>query len=136
MLAAMFDAATVRGAGSVTVAQVVERSGVSRRTFYEQFEDCEDCLLAAFERALSIASEDVLPAYEAEQGWRERVRAGLVALLAFCDREPSIARMLICESQASGPRVAKRRAEIVGRLTRIVDEGRKEPSVLRLKFVA
>jgi AcrR family transcriptional regulator len=126
MLAAMFDAATVRGAGSVTVAQVVERSGVSRRTFYEHFEDCEDCLLAAFERALTVASEDVLPAYDKEKGWRERIRAGLVALLAFCDREPSLARLLICESQASGPRVARRRAEVLGSLTRIVDEGRAE----------
>ena len=35
--------------------------------------------------------------------------------------------MLICESQASGPRVAKRRAEIVDRLTQIVDQGRSEP---------
>lgn len=130
MLAATFDVAAVRGAGSVTVAHVVERSGVSRRTFYEHFEDREDCLLAAFERALSIASEDVVPAYDAVKGWRERVRAALIALLGFCDREPSIARMLICESQASGPRVAQRRAEILGDLTRIVDQGRGESKTL------
>jgi len=136
MLAATFDAAAERGAGRVTVAHVVERSGVSRRTFYEQFEDCEDCLLAAFERALTIASEDVLPAYDAKSGWRERVRAGLVALLAFCDREPSIARMLICESHASGPRVAQRRAEIIGQLTQLVDRGREEGKAQNISLLA
>jgi AcrR family transcriptional regulator len=124
ILGAMVEVATKRGAGSVTVAHVVERSGVSRRTFYEHFEDCEDCLLAAFERALTLACDDLLPAYDAAKGWRERIRAGLIALLAFCDREPSVARMLLCESQTSGPRVAQRRAQILARLTRIVDQGR------------
>ena len=126
VIGAMFDVAAQRGVGSVTVAHVVERSGVSRRTFYEHFEDREDCLLAAFERALSIASQDVVPAYDARKGWRERIRAGLVALLAFCDREPSVARMLVCESQASGSRVAQHRAAVLARLTRIVDQGRRE----------
>jgi AcrR family transcriptional regulator len=136
MLAALFDVAAERGASRVTVAHVVERSGVSRRTFYEQFEDCEDCLLAAFERALAIASEDVLPAYDAQKGWSERIRASLVALLGFCDREPSLARLLICESQASGPRVAQRRAEIVGLLTRIVDRGREEGKAQSISLLA
>jgi AcrR family transcriptional regulator/DNA-binding MarR family transcriptional regulator len=126
IIGAMFDVATLRGAGSVTVAHVVERSGVSRRTFYEQFEDCEDCLLAAFERAFTLACERVIPSYDAAKGWREQMRAGLTALLALCDEQPTVARMLICESQASGPRVNERRAEVLARLTQIVDEGRGE----------
>lgn len=124
IVGAMLDVVAQRGAGSVTVAHVVERSGVSRRTFYEHFEDREDCLLAAFERALMLAAQRVVPAYEAQNGWRERIRVGLVELLCFCDREPSVARMLVCESQASCPRVAQRRAQVLARLTRIVDEGR------------
>jgi AcrR family transcriptional regulator/DNA-binding MarR family transcriptional regulator len=126
IIGAMFDVATLRGAGSVTVAHVVERSGVSRRTFYEQFDDREDCLLAAFERALTLACERVIPAYEEQKGWRERMRAGLTALLALCDEQPTVARMLICESQASGPRVNERRAEVLARLTQIVDQGHGE----------
>jgi AcrR family transcriptional regulator len=121
---ATFYVVAQRGAGSVTVAHVTERSGVSRRTFYENFEDREACLLASFERALSLASWRAAPAYESEKGWRERIRAGLAALLAFCDEQPSVARMLMCESQARGGGVAERRAEILARLTRIVDQGR------------
>jgi AcrR family transcriptional regulator/DNA-binding MarR family transcriptional regulator len=126
IIGATFDVVSQRGAGSVTVAHVVERCGVSRRTFYEDFDDREDCLLAAFEHALTLASDGVIPAYESHKGWRERIRAGLVALLAFCDEQPSVAQMLVCESQASGPRVAQRRTEILARLTRIVDQGRRE----------
>ncbi len=124
IVGAMFDVVAQRGAQNVTVAHVVERSGVSRRTFYENFEDREDCLLASFERALTLASQRVIPAYESEKGWRERIRAGLVAFLAFCDEQPSVARLLVCESQASGGRIAQRRADILARLTRIVDQGR------------
>lgn len=126
LIGAMFDVASQRGASSVSVARVVERSGVSRRTFYEHFSDREDCLLAAFERALTLASQRVVPAYDAAKGWREGIRSGLLAFLSFCDEQPSAARMLICESQASGPRVAKRRAEVLAALTRIVDQGRGE----------
>ena len=126
MLGAMFDVVGERGAVSVTVADIVERSGVSRRTFYEHFEDRDDCLLVAFERALSIARGEVLTAYDdVTQTWRERIRAGLIALLTFCDREPSIARLLICESQANGLRVSERRQEVIAQLTRTVDEGRE-----------
>lgn len=126
MLSATFDVVARRGAGSVTVAHVVERSGVSRRTFYEQFSDRDDCLLAAFERSLALAAERVVPAYESESGWRERLRAGLVAFLAFCDEQPSAARMLVCESLASGGMVAKRRTDVLAALTRIVHEGSRE----------
>jgi AcrR family transcriptional regulator len=126
ILSAMFEVVGERGAGGVTVAHVVERSGVSRRTFYEHFEDREDCLLAAFEHALALASQRVAPAYESGKGWREGMRAGLRAFLCFCDEEPSVARLLVCESQASGPRVAERRAQVLARLTRIVDQGRTE----------
>src|SRR5580693_358250 len=124
MLSAMFDAAAERRAANVTVADIVERSGVSRRTFYEHFEDRDDCLYAAFERAFTIARSEVLPAYDPADTWRERIRSGLLALLAFCDREPNVARLLICDSQANGPRLNERRQEGVAQLTRILDVGR------------
>ncbi len=126
IIGATFEVTAQRGAGNVTVAHVVERSGVSRRTFYEHFSDREDCLLAAFEHALALASERVVPVYEAEQGWRERIRAGLLALLAFCDEQPSVGRLLVCESPAGGPRVDERRRDAIALLTRIVDRGRGE----------
>ena len=123
IIGAMLDVATERGAGSVSVAHVVERSGVSRRTFYELFTDREDCFLAAFEQALSYASERVLPAYDSQKAWRERIRAGLIALLTFLHEEPRIGRVLILESLAGGPRTLTRRVEVIAKLTSIVEEG-------------
>src|ERR1039457_5837621 len=126
ILAAMFDVATEQGAENVSVAHVVERSGVSRRTFYEAFSDREDCFLAAFEEALALASRRVLPAYEGDTRWREQVRAGLVALLCFLDEEPAVGRLLIVESLTGGARTLERRGQVLVRVAAAIDEGRGE----------
>lgn len=126
ILSAAFDVAAGRGASNMSVAHIVERAGVSRRTFYELFGDREDCLLAAFEDAVSFASERVLPAYEGERSWREQTRAGLLALLSFLDEQPLIGRLLIVESLAGGPATQKRRSEIVAALTCAVERGRDQ----------
>ena len=55
MLAAAAQVVGEVGYGGMSVARVTDRAGVSRRTFYEQFEDREDCFLALFEEALERA---------------------------------------------------------------------------------
>jgi hypothetical protein len=65
----------------------------------------------------------VLFAYRAESSWRERIRAGLVALLSFLDEEPRVGRVLVCQSLVSGQAVLGRRAEVFAQLARVVEEG-------------
>jgi AcrR family transcriptional regulator len=128
ILAAMTELVRERGAGGVTVAHIVARSGVSRRTFYELFEDREGCLLAAFDQAVARAAAAVLPVYEdAAQGgsprWEEQLRAGLGALLRFLDDEPAIGGLLVVDSLAAEHRVLARRARIVDTLVDVVHRG-------------
>jgi AcrR family transcriptional regulator len=67
ILLAMVEVAAERGAGAASVAHIVARAGVSRRTFYDLFEDREDCFLAAFDEVIARASAPVLKAYRAVQ---------------------------------------------------------------------
>jgi AcrR family transcriptional regulator len=144
MLAAMVEEVAERGAVNVTVAHVVGRSGVSRRTFYELFEDREDCLLAALEEGIGRVAREVAPAYQSAgrtqsahgtqsargnqrvHGWRERVRAGLIAGLSFLEGDPGLARLLVVESLGAGPRALERRSRVLARLIDAVDKGRSE----------
>jgi AcrR family transcriptional regulator len=127
MLAAMTEVCSELGAANITVAHVVARSGVSRRTFYEQFADREECFLAAVEEALHCACRYVLPAYESDDGrWRERIRAGLEALLSFLDDEPYMARLLMVGILGAGDEALRRRQEVLAPLLAAVDEGRSE----------
>jgi AcrR family transcriptional regulator/DNA-binding MarR family transcriptional regulator len=124
MLAATVEAVEEVGYARLTVAQVIGRARVSRKTFYDLFEDREDCFLAAFDEALEQLGEQVSEAYLAETRWREAVRSGLLALLRFMDDEPGLARMVIVEALGAGPRVLERRAEVLEQVKEVIDQGR------------
>lgn len=125
ILAALFDVVAKRGASGVTVADVVSRAGVSRRTFYELFVDREECLAAAFEHALELAQARVFAAIASEHSWLGRLRAGLVAFLRFLDEAPKLGGFLVCES-LSGPGLFACRSRVMAQLATFVDEGRDE----------
>ncbi len=125
IVAATVHVAYELGVANVTVASVVDQAGVSRRTFYELFDDCEQCIMAALEDALERTGARVLPAYEAGRGpWAERIRAGLLALLAYFDEQPRVARLLVVEWLAAGTRALERRRGVVERIADALDEGR------------
>jgi AcrR family transcriptional regulator/DNA-binding MarR family transcriptional regulator len=126
MIAAMVDVAAERGLAEATVAHIVARSGVSRRTFYEMFNDREDCFLAALDQAVERAREYLSDTYDPSLKWRERVRGGLETLLEFIEDEPDMGRLCIVETLGGGPKVLERRQALLARLTAVVDEGRGE----------
>ncbi|MGH2880065.1 MAG: TetR family transcriptional regulator [Solirubrobacteraceae bacterium] len=132
ILAAMTQVACERGAHRATVANVVARAGVSRRTFYEEFPDSETCFLAALDQAVEYARARVLPLYEGGErsrkpgSWRERIRVSLAELLRLFDEQPQLARLLVVESLSGGPRTLERRAVVLAGLTAAVDAGRGE----------
>ena len=126
MLTAMVQEVSERGAANVSVGHVVGRSGVSRRTFYEIFDDLEGCFIAAFNAALQQAETAVVPAYGTGGAWLARVRSGLAALLGFLDGDRAAARLLIVESLAAGPKALRRRHQVITSLVGVVELGRTE----------
>jgi AcrR family transcriptional regulator len=108
----------------MTVARVIERARVSRKTFYDTFSDREECFLGAFEQALDHARELVVEAYDRELGWRDGIRAALARLLALMDEEPALAKLCVVEALCAGERVLQRRAEVVEELAGVIDRGR------------
>jgi AcrR family transcriptional regulator/DNA-binding MarR family transcriptional regulator len=131
LLAAMALVAGERGAANASVAHVVNRAGVSRRTFYELFEDREACFLAAFEQTVAQAAASVVPAYEGQTRWRARIRAALAALLRYLDAEPQMGRLAVVEALGAGPRALEHRALVLATLIAAVDGGREETSRTR-----
>jgi AcrR family transcriptional regulator len=124
ILAAAVDTAEDVGFAAMSVERVVSRARVSRKTFYALFTDREDCFLAACEDAISQATALATDAYESERVWRDGIRAALASLLVFAEEEPGLARLLILESLAAGPKVLSRRGEVLDALARVIDSGR------------
>jgi AcrR family transcriptional regulator len=115
-----------RGYARATVAQITARSRVSRRTFYELFENVEDCLCAVVRDILERIERELDPAGLAGLVWRERVRLGLWRILCFFDAQPMLARVLVVHSLQGGPALAVERERALARLVAAVDEGRRE----------
>jgi AcrR family transcriptional regulator len=128
LLAAMLETVNELGYRALTVQDVLSRAGVSRPTFYEQFEDKEDCFLAAFDTSAKRLCKQVDAAVaEADESWRERVRGGLEALLRFIVEEPSAARTVVVEARASTPAGLRGRDDLLDRFATCLDaEASKE----------
>ena len=126
LLGALVDLVFERGARALTVAMICERAGLSRRTFYELFEDREACLLAAFEDEVEHATRIVEQAVADESRWREGIRVGLAALLSFLEDDPGAARLLVVDALTCGEQTLNARRRVLGQLVAIVDEGRGE----------
>lgn len=123
---AMGEVCVERGVLNVTVAHIVERAGVSRRTFYEIFGDRDDCFQAAFGEAIGRAEQYLARAYEPSANWAERIRDGLESLLHFLEDEPVMGRLLVVESLSAGPQTIRRRKDLLALVVAAIDDARHE----------
>jgi AcrR family transcriptional regulator len=126
LLSAMVEVLAEHGLEEARVGRVCARAGVSRRTFYDLFEDRDSCLVAACDMAVEQLRGTVVSAYEREGRWRERVRSALTVLLESFDQEPDLARLCVVEALKGGPSVQERRRAVLEELTAVVDAGRLE----------
>jgi AcrR family transcriptional regulator len=126
LLSATSEIAYEHGVQGLSVATVCERSGLSRKTFYDLFQGREDCLYATFQDGVQQAARIIEQALAGERSWREQVRSSLAALLSFFDREPAVARLLIVEALSSGPRTLRARRRVLDRAIAFIDQGRSE----------
>lgn len=124
LLEATIRVVAAKGYRSTTVGDLTGEAGVSRTTFYELFEDREACFLAAYDSAVDVLVRRIVAAYEAEERWPERVRAGLTALLEALTAEPALGRLALVDIGAAGPAAQRRYRAAVQRLTPLFEEGR------------
>jgi AcrR family transcriptional regulator len=124
LLDAAVDVVAEKGYGATTVADLTKEAGVSRTTFYELFEDKEDCFLAAYDAAADVLARRVAAAFETQEAWPDRVRAGLIVLLESLAGEPQIARLALVDVGSAGPRAQRRYRAALQRMTPFFDEGR------------
>jgi AcrR family transcriptional regulator len=122
LLAAMLRATAELGYREVSVQDVLDRAGVSRPTFYEHFENKEDCFLAAFDAAGSRLRKRLeSAAAEESESWRERLRLALEELLRFVVEEPDAAMSLIVDARAACPAALLRRDELLDHFAACLD---------------
>jgi AcrR family transcriptional regulator len=92
-----------RGYADTTIIEIAERASASLSTFYGNFENKEEALLAALgrEREQSLAAAGA--AFEAASDWPDKVRAGIDALFGFFASDPAAASIAIVDAFTAGP---------------------------------
>jgi AcrR family transcriptional regulator len=114
-----------RGCAHTSIEAIVKAAGVSTITFYERFEDKEECFAAAFDRAVEETIAGLREATAGEElSWPERISTALRALLAAIAADPGRARMCLVEAQTGGPSLSVRFDAVLDRVALKLREGR------------
>jgi AcrR family transcriptional regulator len=92
------------GYQTLSIAQISARAGVSSATFYEQFADREECLLAAY-RAVAEGTMARMESSMREGEWALAARTAFGELLASLREEPDAGRLMFLEALTGGPRL-------------------------------
>jgi TetR/AcrR family transcriptional regulator len=82
MHGAMIEAVAANGYERTSVKQVVSLAGVSRRSFYEQFANKQECFLATFDLLATRGARRISAAYRATEGPMEERLKGAFGELA------------------------------------------------------
>jgi AcrR family transcriptional regulator len=122
ILAAVAEVCSASGYVSMSVEDIVVTSGVSRRTFYDNFRGKEDVYLAAYDEVTKQLLARVSDAYGEAHGLVDKVRGSLVAFLDFVADEPAFADMCIVEVMAAGPKAIERRNRTMAVFAELIDQ--------------
>jgi AcrR family transcriptional regulator len=99
------------GYADATAEAIAREAGMSKATFYEHFDNKEDCLVALFEAAIELILSAMRAAGEAHAGTppEVRIRAAVTAFLQALADFPDQAQTLLVEVVGAGPRAMERR---------------------------
>ncbi len=102
-----------RGIDRASVRLVIARAGVSSRTFYEQFEGLDDCLVEIMDRTLVEVSDLVSRAFDGQESWLDGMRMAVAAVLALWDAQPELAQVCLVETTKGSRTVLEQRQRVV-----------------------
>jgi AcrR family transcriptional regulator len=126
ILDGMLEAVGAEGYERTSVRTVLDRTGIYRQAFYDNFKDKDDCYLQAYDAGVARVEAIVREAAAGEESWTGQLRAGLGALLDFCDAEPDIGRALLVEVHVAGPEALAKRAAAMAKFNAFLDRARDE----------
>ena len=119
---ALIDSIDAHGYRATRVADVIAGAGVSRKTFYENFENKQQLLLWTFDAIAAELSRRIDDAYRESEGWPDRVEAAIRALVSSAIENPGALRLSVLEIAAVGPAGIERRERSTERYMRFLHD--------------
>ncbi len=120
---AMVEAVNERGFLTTTIADLVARAGISRRSFYEHFQNKEECLLATYDAIVERLRRRLVEAVGTSAEWPAQLEAFLRELFEAAGERPDLARLVCVEMGAAGEAGVQRWAQDAAELQHLLVEG-------------
>jgi len=124
IVAAMLRVLPGRGYGELTIGHITREAGVSRATFYGQFESKEECFLTTYDIAAGWICGRVERVVSAGPEWPASARDGVAEAMRLLAANPDIAHLLAVEALQAGATARRRRQGCIEHLTAILRTGR------------
>jgi AcrR family transcriptional regulator len=99
---AMIQLVVEQGFQKVTITGLCKRARVTERAFYAQFEDLEQCFLAAYDSILESYGGDILSASQARLPWDQLLKGAVGALLQTTAEHPDQAHLVLVDALTAG----------------------------------
>jgi AcrR family transcriptional regulator len=103
LLAAATTELAQHGFADTAVEAIVSRAQMSRRTFYEHFDDLRDVLHQIHDRAATLAFGVITAQIQMSDEPLERIRTGIAAYLGAIAANPEVARVVFVVVRSAGP---------------------------------
>jgi AcrR family transcriptional regulator len=133
MLLAVTELVAERGYRKTTIELIAKTARVALVTFYEHFEDKEECFLAAFDESVGAAREVFAELIDAQRPWPEQIATGIEVFLEMVVAHPARAKLCLVESQAAGTAALACYQEVLESVAPKLREGRElNPRAARL----
>jgi AcrR family transcriptional regulator len=121
LIAGIIEVANRDGYAGCSVSAVTAAAKVSKPTFYEYFQDRDDCFVAALEVVCMSLLEEILATIAQEPAeWAMTSAAATMA--RFASAEPLLARFLMNEPLAAGGPALEARDRGIGELAKAVEQ--------------
>jgi AcrR family transcriptional regulator len=134
---AMIEAVDRQGYRATTVAHVIALAAVSRRAFYEQFVNKEDCFLATYDIAVARAKKRMLEGWMNERGWANRLHRSCQAFVEDSATNLKATRLVLLEGPGLGSKGRERMLLASSAFEQVLDAGfRMAPDGIRLPPLA
>ncbi len=116
------------GYADATAEAIAREAGMSKATFYEHFDNKEDCVIALHDAATSAVLEAMRRTGEEHTGpdAAGRVRAVIHTFLEVLAAFPDEAQTLLVEIVGAGPRALERRDGVVAQYAAHIDRVNRE----------
>lgn len=111
------------GWADATVEAIVNRAGMSRRTYYEHFDDLKECLLVLHQTISKISFRAVETAAHAQTSPPDKLEMGVRSFLGGIAMFPHMARVMFRVVRSAGPEFEAIHEQMMARFAKLVLDG-------------